>query len=119
MKNKHHSLDSLGYKHPKDFSKINKQKLLDIIGSQSPKEERKIRWIPWVAISGIAASLVFVLTLENNFFTSQAQRAVVEDSQVTSLLIETLLLEEEGLDMRLQEALLDDFENAFVTNENF
>ena len=41
---------------------------------------------------------------------------VEEDVFVTSLLMETLLLEEEELDQAIQDALLDNFENDLALN---
>lgn len=118
MKNNHTS-DPLGYAQPKDFSKKSKQKLLTMIDSHSSKKGRAVQWIPIVSITSIAASLLLIIGWQKNIADTTQPQPLVEDTQITNLLMESLLLEEEELDTRLQEALLNDFENAYVDNENF
>ncbi|MEN8768389.1 MAG: hypothetical protein ABF256_06025 [Candidatus Arcticimaribacter sp.] len=104
--------NDLGFKRPENHSEESKKQILQMIEAET-NAPRKVRFSsPWVTLSGIAASLLFV------FFLTQTNDPLVseilveeEDVFVTSLLMDTLLLEEEELDQAIQDALLDNFEN--------
>ena len=109
--------NDLGFKIPKNHSKESKKQILHLIEAET-NAPRKIRLSsPWVALSGIAASLLFIFFLtQANDTTVVETTGVEEDVFVTSLLMETLLLEEEELDQAIQEALLDNFEDDLALN---
>lgn len=110
--------NDLGFKRPKNHSEESKKHILQMIKADT-NTSRKIRLIsPWVALSGIAASLLFIFFLTQTNDTTVVETAgVEEDVFVTSLLMETLLLEEEEeLDQAIQDALLDNFENDLALN---
>lgn len=106
---------SLGYKRPEDHSAVSKKHILQLIQAEQSPPRRRLLKSPWVALSGVAASLLLLF-----FFTQtnapQQPVQVEEDAFVTSLLMETLLLDETQLDQVIQEALLENFENDLALN---
>lgn len=116
MKNKKHSQQDLGFKRPNNHTEESKKQILEMIQTEknAPSKSRLIS--PWFALSGIAASLLFIFFLTKNTPVVKETPPVEEDVFVTSLLMDTLLLEEAELDQAIQEALLDDFENDLALN---
>ena len=112
---------NLGYKRPEDHSAVSKKHILKLIQAEQSPPRRKLLKSPWVALSGVAASLLLLF-----FFTqTNAPQQIVqpvqpvqveEDAFVTFLLMETLLLDETLLDQAIQEALLENFENDLALN---
>ena len=113
MESNKNRLNDLGFKRPKKHTEESKKTILQVIENQAISVNRKRANIRWAALSGIAASLFlfFSLTQSNNSISVESQAIVKEDVFVTSLLMDTLLLEETELDQAIQEALLDNFEN--------
>jgi hypothetical protein len=109
--------NDLGFNTPENHSEESKNKILQMIEAET-NASRKVRFSsPWVALSGIAASLLFIFFLTQINDTAAVETGgVEEDVFVTSLLMETLLLEEEELDQAIQDALLDNFENDLALN---
>lgn len=109
--------NDLGFKRPENHSEESKKQILDFIEAKSNVPKRIRLSSPWVALSGLAASLLFIffLTQTNDTLVSEIP-IVEEDVFVTSLLMDTLLLEEEELDQAIQDALLDNFENDLALN---
>lgn len=107
----------LGWKQPKNFSDKSKESIKQSIQYEQRKKTKRIQLIPWVALSGVAASLIlFLLLNEAQIYNDPQEESIVEDIFITSLLLETLLLEEQELDLRIQESLLDDFEKDLALN---
>lgn len=117
MKNKKHSQQDLGFKRPKNHTKESKEHILKLIQAEKSTSKKVKLSSPWLALGGIAASLLFIffLTKTNTPVTKETPQ-LEEDVFVTSLLMDTLLLEEAELDQAIQEALLDDFENDLALN---
>lgn len=117
MNNRKHTQQDLGYNRPKNHAVESKKQILELIQVEK-KATQKVRLTsPWIALSGIAASLFFIFFLtKTNDTLVKATPEVEEDIFVTSLLMDTLLLEEAELDQAIQEALLDNFENDLALN---
>lgn len=117
MNNKKYTHKDLGYKRPDNHSEESKKQILELIQAEK-NETQKVRLIsPWVTLSGIAASLLFIFFLtKTNDTLVKPTPEVEEDIFVTYLLMDTLLLEEAELDQVIQEALLDNFENNLALN---
>jgi hypothetical protein len=117
MNNKKHTQQDLGYKRPKNHTVESKNHILELIRVEKKVSQKVKLTSPWIVLSGIAASLLFVffLTKTNNALVIE-ETEIEEDVFVTSLLMDTLLLEEAELDQAIQEALLDDFENDLALN---
>ena len=117
MKNKKHSLQDLGFKRPNNHTEESKKQILEMIQTEKNAPSKLRLTFPWFALSGIAASLLFIFFLtKTNAPVVKETPPVEEDVFVTSLLMDTLLLEEAELDQAIQEALLDDFENDLALN---
>jgi hypothetical protein len=117
MKNKKHSLQDLGFKRPENHTEESKKHILELIQTEINTSPKSRLISPWLALSGIAASLLFIFFLtKTNAPVVKETPQVEEDVFVTSLLMDTLLLEETELDQAIQEALLDDFENDLALN---
>jgi len=108
----------LGFKRPLNHEEDSKQQILALVQKENPSIFRVKKATAFTALSGIAASLIILFFLNDvaTSTTAQPQTDIDEDVFVTSLLMETLLLEEGELDMAIQEALLDDFENDLALN---
>lgn len=109
---------NLGYKRPEDHSAVSKKHILQLIQAEQSPPRRRLLKSPWVALSGVAASLLllFFFTQTNEPQQPVQPVQVEEDAFVTSLLMETLLLDENQLDQAIQEALLENFENDLALN---
>lgn len=107
----------LGWKLPKGFSERSKESIRASILKEHQKKAKPIQLLPWAFLSGAAVSLALFLWF-NGVEAPKAQdhHSVVEDVFVTSLLMETLLLDGRELDLRIQESLLDDFEKDLALN---
>ncbi|MEL0226268.1 MAG: hypothetical protein VW912_06320 [Flavobacteriaceae bacterium] len=117
MKNKKHSQQDLGFKRPNNHTEESKKQILEMIQTEKNAPSKLRLTSPWFALSGIAASLLFIFFLtKTNTPVVKETAPVEEDVFVTSLLMDTLLLEEAELDQAIQEALLDDFENDLALN---
>ena len=117
MKNKKHSQQDLGYMRPENHTEESKKHILGLIQVEMNTSPKSRSTSPWFAFSGIAASLLFIFFLtKTNAPVVKETPQVEEDVFVTSLLMDTLLLEETELDLAIQEALLDDFENDLALN---
>lgn len=117
MNNKKHTHEDLGYNRPKNHTVESKKHILELIRAEKNPPKKVRLNSPWVALSGIAASLLFIFLLTTINDTPVIEEPKVEeDVFVTSLLMDTLLLEEAELDQAIQEALLDDFENDLALN---
>ena len=117
MKNKKHSQQDLGFKRPNNHTEESKKQILEMIQTEKNAPSKLRLTSPWFALSGIAASLLFIFFLtKTNTPVVKETPSVEEDVFVTSLLMDTLLLEEAELDQAIQEALLDDFENDLALN---
>ena len=117
MKNKKHTLQDLGFKRPENHSEESKKHILELIQKEINTSPKSRLISPWFTLSGIAASLLFIFFLtKTNAPVVKETPQVEEDDFVTSLLMDTLLLEETELDQAIQEALLDDFENDLALN---
>ena len=117
MKNKKHSLQDLGFKRPENHTEESKKHILELIQTEINTSPKSRLISPWLALSGIAASLLFIFFLTKTNAPLVKEAAIVEeDVFVTSLLMDTLLLEETELDQAIQEALIDDFENDLALN---
>ena len=117
MKNKKYSQQDLGFMRPVNHTEESKNRILELIQAEKSAPPKLRLTSSWLALSGIAASLLLI------FFLTKTTPPVVketpqveEDVFVTSLLMDTLLLEEAELDQAIQEALLDDFENDLAHN---
>ena len=108
----------LGFKRPLNHRDESKQHILDLIKKEQPSIHRRNRSKVISLVSGIAASLLLFFFLTENNFSSldPATTTIEEDVFVTSLLMDTLLLDETQLDEAIQEALLDDFEDDLALN---
>ena len=117
MKNKKYSQLDLGFKRPKNHMEESKKYILELIQAEKNAPSKLKLASPWLALSGIASSLMFIffLTKTNAPLVNETPQ-VEEDVFVTTLLMDTLLLEEVELDQAIQDALLDDFENDLVMN---
>lgn len=109
--------ENLGFKRPLGHKEKSVKHILHLIDKEKPRATIKPK-IVWGILSGIAATLFLVFSLNQSAILSTQPSTVVieEDVFVTSLLMDTLLLEEAELDQAIQEALLDDFENDLVLN---
>lgn len=117
MKNKKHSQQDLGYMRPENHTEESKKHILGLTQVEMNTSPKSRSTSPWFAFSGIAASLLFIFFLtKTNAPVVKETPQVEEDVFVTSLLMDTLLLEETELDLAIQEALLDDFENDLALN---
>lgn len=116
MNNEKYTQQDLGFKRPKNHIEKSKKQILDLIQAKENTSPKKRYISPWIALSGIAASLLVVFFLTKNTLPFKETTKVQEDVFITSLLMDTLLLEEEELDQAIQEALLDDFENDLALN---
>jgi hypothetical protein len=117
MKNKNHSQQGLGFKRPENHKEESKNHILKLIQAEINTTPKSRLTSPWFALSGIAASLLFIFFLtKTNAPVIKETPQVEEDIFVTSLLMDTLLLEETELDQAIQEALLDNFENDLALN---
>jgi hypothetical protein len=117
MKNKNHSQQDLGFKRPENHKEESKNHILELIQAEINTTTKSRLTYPWFALSGIAASLLFIFFLtKTNAPVIKETPQVEEDIFVTSLLMDTLLLEETELDQAIQEALLDNFENDLALN---
>lgn len=109
--------EDLGWKQPKGFLEQSKESIRKTIQNEEHKKAKRRRLRPWFVLSGAAASLIlFLLFNEARIFNDLQEESIVEDVFVISLLMETLLLEEHELDLRIQESLLDDFEKDLALN---
>ena len=117
MKNKKHHQQDLGFKRPNNHTEESKKQIFKLIQAEKNAPPKLSLTSPWFALSGIAASLLFIFFLtKTNTLVVKETPQVEEDVFVTSLLMDTLLLEEAELDQAIQEALLDDFENDLALN---
>jgi len=116
MNNEKYTQQDLGFKRPKNHTEKSKKQILDLIQAKENTSPKKRYLSSWIALSGIAASLLVVFFLAKNSLPFKETTKVQEDVFVTSLLMDTLLLEEAELDQAIQEALLDDFENDLALN---
>ena len=117
MKNTKHSQQDLGFKRPNNHTEESKKQILELIQAEKNAPSKLRLTSPWFTLSGIAASLLFIFFLtKTNTRVVKETSPVEEDAFVTSLLMDTLLLEEAELDQAIQEALLDDFENDLALN---
>ena len=109
--------NDLGYQRPVNHKEKSKQQILQLIKAEEISNKKTVKSYVWKTLSGIAASLVlFFFLTQNNGVAITEKPIVEEDVFVTSLLMDTLLLEEVELDQAIQDALLDDFENDLVMN---
>ena len=117
MKNKKYSQQDLGFKRPENHTEDSKKHILELIQVETNTSPKSRLTSPWLALSGVAASLLFIFFLTKTNTPLVKEAAIVEeDVFVTSLLMYTLLLEETELYQAIQEALLDDFENDLALN---
>lgn len=99
----------LGFKTPENFSDKSKKSILSKIDKKR-KKKPTYQLLSWFGAAAAAATLIFSLNQPSPFSTLE-QKDELNDPFVTSLLIDTLLLDEMELDQQIQNALLDNFEN--------
>lgn len=117
MNNLEHNQEDLGFNRPKNHAVESKKHIMELIRAEKNAPTKARLTSPWVPLIGIAASILFIFILSTtNVTTVLEESKVEEDVFVTSLLMDTLLLEEAELDQAIQEALLDDFENDLAFN---
>lgn len=119
LKEKHPNLHKslLGLNQPEDFSNHSKALIRQKLTAVPIKKTPIISMHKLIGIGAIAASVLLLMTINlNPTSVPQDSAAVVEDGYVTSLLLDTLLLEEEVIDQVIQESLLDNFEENLALN---
>lgn len=119
IKNKYSNIHEslLGLKQPEGFSKESKALIREKLNASTHKKNPVIRLRNSMGIGAVAASLLFLIALNHNPSPPPQESAtLVEDVFVTSLLLDTLLLEEEAIDQVIQESLLDNFEQNLALN---
>jgi len=114
--NKHASI--LGFEQPEGFSDHSRKLIREKLTTAKQKKTSVQPLRTLFASLAIAASLVLLFTLSPtpDVEDTTATDPIEEDVFVTSLLLNTLLLEEEALDKVIQESLLDNFEENLALN---
>lgn len=100
----------LGFKTPKGFSETSKKSILSMVYKKE-KKKSIYQLLSWTGVSAAAIITLFFALQQPMPLSSTEDQATFDDPFVTSLLIDTLLLDEKELDLQIQKALLEDIEN--------
>lgn len=100
----------LGFKTPEDFSKTSKRSILSMVQKKEKKKSIN-QLLSWTGLSAAAIITLFFALQQSTPLSPTEEQGNIDDPFVTSLLIDTLLLDEKELDLQLQKVLLQDIEN--------